>query len=176
VYEAQADGHNLRRLGGGSGGRGPSAHDPTFSPDGRRVAWVESTTGHSALNVVKLGDRTVQTFDFPQNTSHPAWTADATSIAVLTSTDPPGTPGDVPFTIALLSVTSGERHTLVGPTTVSPLDPPSWSPDGRLLLYVVKAGPGRYEIRVAADGSPSMTVAAVSSDLTAPTWVGAPHN
>jgi TolB protein len=116
---------------------------PTWSPDGRQIAFVSDRTGAPQIYVMDAEGKAVRrvTFDGSYNTS-PAWSPDGEWIAFETRINsqfdiwkirPSGGPS-----IPMISHPRSDEH-------------PSWSPDGRLLAFS-STRYGRADIYVVSSG------------------------
>jgi Tol biopolymer transport system component len=117
IYMIHPDGTDLRRLTPA----GPSSGSPTWSRDGKRIAYYESRDGQAPAQIVSLDVTTGAT------TTRTSVVGGALSPHYLVD-------DDIGYALVAgyqkrLAATSG----LVGP--VAPLSNPSWSPDGNLVVY-----------------------------------------
>jgi dipeptidyl aminopeptidase/acylaminoacyl peptidase len=125
-----------------------TAGDVQLSPDGSRLAFVESSIDRQAnRNVTRVWLMTIATATLtpltPEGASDtsPRWSPDGSSIAVLSSVD--GQPA-----VVIANARDGSRRTLVHfQSTTEPLayqgvgEQIAWSPDGKRLAYL-SADPG----------------------------------
>jgi serine/threonine-protein kinase len=104
-----------------------SFREPSFSPDGRRVAVVIGTATESDLWVVDVASGTLSRVTFGLRPRRPTWTPDGTGITV-------GAP--VPGGWKLMTIRrdgSGDPALLL--ETPNRTYPNAWSRDGRVLVY-----------------------------------------
>lgn len=148
-----ADGTALRRLA-------IHSHDPAWSPDGTRIAFVKHYAGDEEIWVMRpdgSGARRLARGD------DPAWSPDSRRIA---------------FSRYLGGVSQGEvfvmnsdgtgQHRLVSKNYESLH--PTWSPDGRWIAFLGFRTYGLYVVR-SSGGDPSRLVGDVStSDAAEPRW------
>jgi TolB protein len=133
---ADADGYNSKRLLTST----EPLMSPTWSPNGKNVAYVSFENERSAIYVqdIATGKRTVLT-SFPGINGAPAWSPDGNKIAlVLTKTDYPK-----------LYLFDLATHNLEQLTSGVSLDTePSWAPDGKSLIFTSNMGgvPQVYQI------------------------------
>jgi hypothetical protein len=116
-----------------------SSEQPSWSPDGRQLAFVCRWTTNTDVCIVNAdGSALVHVTDDGELDLHPAWSPDGTRIAIA-RTPAGGTVSD----IVLVDVATKQRTVL---TTGSD---PAWSPDGSKLVFA--GGDGLFVI--GADGS-----------------------
>jgi dipeptidyl aminopeptidase/acylaminoacyl peptidase len=106
---------------------------PTWSPDGRSIAFVSNLSGRNNLWVVPSeGGWPVQLTVSDQRQTAPAWSPDGKWIAYQSDYD-----GDEQWDIFLVSPKSGKVVNLTQTREIAEMNP-AWSPDGRYLAYEVK--------------------------------------
>jgi Tol biopolymer transport system component len=135
----------------------PSNGYPTWSPNGRELAFASNRTGRSQIYVLRVADCTVR-----QVTSHPAggwqpsWSPDGRRIAFVGNAEEDiwavGADGT-----GLRRITRGER----------PDYEPSWSPNGRLIAFRRGIPPGSVYL-VAPSGRGLRRLRAGSSPAWSP--------
>ena len=131
--------------------------DPAFSPDGRWIAYRSECGGGGIFVMGATGEAARRVTDFGYA---PAWSPDASEVAVVTEDTGPPTSRNSVSELWAVNVRSGARrqvsaHDAMGPT---------WSPDGRRIAFWGLRGEGfqRDLWSVAADGSRSAPEAAVT--------------
>ncbi|HWW13270.1 MAG TPA: S9 family peptidase [Candidatus Dormibacteraeota bacterium] len=106
---------------------------PTWSPDGKSVAFVSNMSGRNNLWLVPAeGGWPVQLTVSDQRQTAPAWSPDGKWIAYQSDYD-----GDEQWDIFLVSPKTGKVVNLTSTREIAESDP-TWSPDGRYLAYLVK--------------------------------------
>ena len=111
---------------------------PSFAPDGRRIAHVESDGSRPpTIRVATPTGRSVRTLT---RGLEPRWSPDGREIAYRTSRG-----------IFVMAARTGRRLRLIGPGVGAALD---WSPDGRWMLYTATSPDFTSELyRIPTDGS-----------------------
>ena len=106
---------------------------PTWSPDGKSIAFISNMSGRNNLWLVPAeGGWPVQLTVSDQRQSSPAWSPDGKWIAYQSDYD-----GDELWDIFLVSPKTGKVVNLTSTREIAEMDP-TWSPDGRYLAYLVK--------------------------------------
>src|SRR5277367_3069320 len=106
---------------------------PTWSPDGKSIAFVSNMSGRNNLWLVPAeGGWPVQLTVSDQRQTAPAWSPDGKWIAYQSDYD-----GDEQWDIFLVSPKTGKVVNLTNTREIAEMNP-TWSPDGRYLAYEVK--------------------------------------
>jgi len=106
---------------------------PTWSPDGKSIAFVSNMSGRNNIWMVSAeGGWPVQLTVSDQRQSSPAWSPDGKWIAYQSDYD-----GDEQWDIFIVSPKTGKVVNLTSTREIAEMDP-TWSPDGRYLAYLVK--------------------------------------
>lgn len=105
---------------------------PTWSPDGKQIAYVSFESGNSSIYIQDLatGNRERLT-NFPGINSGPVWSPDGTRMAMVLSKD--GNPDIYVMDLRTRQLTKVTSHFAVDTE-------PSWMPDGRSLIYTSEQG------------------------------------
>jgi Tol biopolymer transport system component len=106
-------------------------HSPTWSPHGKRIAFVHNTPGYYGIAVVSL--RTGAIRELTRGNS-PAWSPDGSRIAFIRYVRDAYHP-----TLWVIS-TRGGRPRRVARGFVWPPEPGIWSPKGRYIAYAKRGG------------------------------------
>src|SRR6266853_6255227 len=106
---------------------------PTWSPDGKSIAFVSNMSGRNNIWTVNAeGGWPTQLTISDQRQSSPAWSPDGKWIAYQSDYD-----GDEQWDIFLVPPKTGKVVNLTQTREIAEADP-TWSPDGRYLAYLVK--------------------------------------
>ena len=106
---------------------------PTWSPDGKSVAFISNMSGRNNLWLVPAaGGWPVQLTVSDQRQTAPAWSPDGKWIAYQSDYE-----GDEQWDIFLVSPKTGKLVNLTRTREIAEINP-TWSPDGRYLAYEVK--------------------------------------
>ena len=106
---------------------------PTWSPDGRSIAFISNMSGRNNLWMVPAeGGWPTQLTVSDQRQTWPAWSPDGKWIAYQSDYD-----GDEQWDIFLVSPKTGKVVNLTNTREIAEMNP-TWSPDGRYLAYEVK--------------------------------------
>jgi dipeptidyl aminopeptidase/acylaminoacyl peptidase len=117
---------------------------PTWSPDGKSIAFISNMSGRNNLWLVAAeGGWPVQLTVSDQRQAAPAWSPDGKWIAYQSDYD-----GDEQWDIFLVSPKTGKLVNLTQTREIAEINP-TWSPDGRYLAYEVKPKTSAaYEIEI----------------------------
>jgi Tol biopolymer transport system component len=116
--------------------------NPTWSPDGKKIAFSSQVGGFTDLFVYDLDTKQMQRLtDDPYADLQPAWSPDGASIAFVT--DRFGTSLDelsyAPYQLAVMSASGGPVTQLPRLSQAKHINP-QWSPDGLSLYFISDAG------------------------------------
>jgi Tol biopolymer transport system component len=135
IWTVDADGSDARRLiprqlPGLLANRAVSFHAPTWSPDGRRIAYEQSIweSQRSNLYVMNADGSGRRRLTRLQNARSPAWSPDGAKIAFTHRPERPGY-----REIFVLTLKTGKLRRLTRTKADESL--PQWSPDGRRIVY-----------------------------------------
>src|ERR1700746_3949590 len=117
---------------------------PTWSPDGKSIAFISNMSGRNNLWLVSAeGGWPVQLTVSDQRQAAPAWSPDGKWIAYQSDYD-----GDEQWDIFFVSPKTGQVVNITKTREIAE-ENPTWSPDGRYLAYMVKPKTSSvYEIDV----------------------------
>ncbi len=158
IFLTDLSGHISKQLTNGWG----IEVNPTFSPDGNKMAFVSDRGGNPQIYVLDLtsGRVTRLTYGYKYAAS-PAWSPRGDRIAFQLEVN--GV-----FQIATIRPDGGDLKILT--RGLSPSEDPSWSPDGRLIAYAGRQS-GRYQIYViTAAGELIKRLTSLPGDNTDPAW------
>lgn len=135
---------------------------PTFSPDGREMAFVSDRGGNPQIYVRDMGSGQIRRITYGSKyAAAPDWSPRGDRIAFQVMVD--GV-----FQVATVRPDGSDQQILTGGHGGG--EDPSWSPDGRLIAYASR-GTGRYQIYVmSANGQPLRRITELPGDNTDPSW------
>jgi len=159
IYSSRLDGSDVRRLTTDPG----QAFDPSWSSDGRSIAFRSTRDGHDEIYVMTWdGSCQRNLTDSDADSWSPAWSPDGRQIAFAHFFDGPSAPQDV----AVMSVDGSGLRRL----TTAHGEYPAWSPDGKQLAFA-SFRDGNYEIYIMnADGSDQRNVSRNPAYDMSPSW------
>ena len=154
IWTVNADGSDQRRLiplrlPGLLANRAVSFYQPTWSSDGRQIAYEQSLwkTNRSNLYVMNADGSGRRRLTRLRNARSPAWSPDGTAIAFTSAPEKKGADD-----IFILALSTGKIRRLTSTKADELL--PQWSPDGKRIAYERWEGDDEYEVFVMnADGS-----------------------
>jgi Tol biopolymer transport system component len=140
---------------------------PTFSPDGRRIAFVKhAANGSSDIWIVDIDGTgahalTSSSPEAPLIHSYPAWSPDGTRIALSWG-------GAGQLRLATVLVTGGAL-TPVTQSAASDVEP-SWSPNGQFLVFARTASPAQSDLRIVEVATRQVTPLFIGENSRRPAW------
>jgi dipeptidyl aminopeptidase/acylaminoacyl peptidase len=163
IYSINADGTGLQRLT-----RTPNPafeSQPTYSPDGSRIAYVCGNFELCVMNADGSGAGRLTTSRWPDSwdyVSHPSWSPDGTKIAFAIS-------GDGNSRIYVINADGSGLRELAG--TNGNDENPAWSPNGTTIAFDSYRGGGNSSIYVmSADGMQPQRLTSGTTDDMDPAW------
>jgi polyisoprenoid-binding protein YceI len=162
LYLVGADGTGLRRLTDGPDGE----LDPSWSPDGRRLAYVASPQAElppPAVHLINADGTRDTNLAGGQRMEQPAWSPDGGHIAFVSH------PEEEAAAIYLMRADGTGQRRLT--TTRAAQDEPAFSPDGRHIALTLYGGAGNDDIAVInTDGSGLRRLTSSAAYEYSPAW------
>ena len=134
---------------------------PTWSPDGTRIAFISSRNGRSGVYVLNAGVPTLLT-NTPRAMSKPAWSPDGTRLAFTCEVDS----GNSDICVINANGTGFTRLTS---------DPgqdagPAWKPDGSRIAFATTRYAGAYELASMTPDGGDVTRLSPATAASEPAW------
>jgi len=134
---------------------------PTWSPDGTRIAFISSRNGRSGVYVLNAGVPTLLT-NTPRAVSKPAWSPDGTRLAFTCEVDS----GNSDICVINANGTGFTRLTS---------DPgqdagPAWKPDGSRIAFATTRYAGAYELASMTPDGGDVTRLSPATAASEPAW------
>ncbi|MEI6212214.1 MAG: hypothetical protein WCR06_11385 [bacterium] len=158
----------LLRLGSGALTRLTRTHtaseaSPTWSPDGRQLAYVSDETGRAQIYIMDVATKKARRATLVYGTENlsPSWSPDGKLVAY-TSRRNSG------YQVGVLDPVKGEvRDTL---TTGAPHEDPSWAPDSRHLVCARRDGNTSSICIIDSMGDPEIRLFTLAGNWITPDW------
>lgn len=157
VYIVNADGSGLRRLTNTDG----IDTEPQFSPDGQFIYFTSDRSGGPQIYRMSVSGGEAQriTFNGPYNIS-PRISPDGKTLAYISRRDGR-------FQLYALDLASGQEMRLSDTTRD---ESPSFSPNGRYIMYATESGRRGSLAVVSVDGRVKYRITTQTGDIREPTW------
>jgi TolB protein len=157
VYVVNAKGGGLRSLGDG--------YDPSWSPDGKRIALAAKPPDSDTFNIYVMrpdGRNRTRLTTNPEGDSNPEWSPDGKLIAF------DGT-AQRDSDIYLVRADGTSRRRL---TTTSGADvDATWSPDGKRIVFASRRVGGQFDLYIMkTDGSQQTRLTQLPGEEAQPSW------
>jgi WD40 repeat protein len=172
VWVMGADGKDPRPLFSGpfeelgrSGGYGVSGSRLSWSPDGKRLAFIRARDGRKRLVLGDVaGGRLRELETGFREIAAPAWSPDGSQIAFSGAADGRSQVYRLPVSGGVAVTVTAEGG------AVSLVTDPAWSPDGRWLAYSAEVGGRNQVFVIGADGSGRRRVSPEGFDCLMPAF------
>jgi len=157
IYLSNADGSGLKRLTNTSG----IETEPAFSKDGGSIYFTSDRSGGPQIYVMPVDGSSAKRVTFSGNYNiSPRVSPDNKSLAFIARRD-----GQ--FKLGVLDLQSGEERLL---TSTSRDDSPSFSANGRMIMYATEQG-GKGVLSITSfDGKVRQQLSMSASDVRTPSW------
>ncbi len=163
IYTMRPDGSDLQRISSNSA----IDTSPTFSPNGREIAFISARAGGQHLYKMSVDGTNLQRLRVEgSQIDSPAWNPNpqiSDLIAYTAST------GGNNFQIFVYSLTT--RRSVVVTRGYGRTDSPSWSPDGRQIVFEATQGDETHIFAIGLDGSRLRQLTRESNNQS-PSWGG----
>jgi Tol biopolymer transport system component len=169
IYAMNADGSRQTRLTRGKTGDATNglfyAADPTWSRDGRRIAFWSTRLGQPRIFVMDASGQNARALtSAPAPSAQPSWSPDGTRIAFVSGST---------SQLEVMNADGKGAHRLTSsPLQVVKESSPAWSPDGRWIAYVeTETGRPIKEIwLVHPDGTANHQLTNLQASTGNPAW------
>ncbi len=157
VYTVNADGSNLRRISSSNG----IDTEPQFSADGRNLYFTSDRSGGPQIYKMNAGGGEAQRVTFSGNYNiSPRVSSDGKTLAFISRRN-----GN--FQLYALDLASGQEQRL---SDTSSDESPSFSPNGKYIMYATEAGHRKSLAVVSVDGRVKQSLTTQAGNIKEPTW------
>ena len=157
VYTVSADGSNLRRVSNSTG----IDTEPQWSADGQSIYFTSDRSGGPQIYRMSAGGGDAKRITFGGNYNiSPRIAADGKTLAYISRRD-----GN--FELFALDLASGQELRL---SDTSNDESPSFSPNGKYLLYATSSGGRKSLAVVSVDGRVKQRLTTQAGNIKEPTW------
>ncbi len=157
IYLVNADGSGILRLASSAG----IDTEPRFSPDGQSIYFTSDRGGSPQIYRIPAAGGSAErvTFEGSYNVS-PRLSPDGKSMAFIAR-------NDGRFQVALLDLATKQTQML---TDSSKDESPSFSPNGRMIIYATEIGGRGVLAAVSSDGRVKQKLSVQAADIREPAW------
>jgi Tol biopolymer transport system component len=143
--------------------------DPVYSPDGKKIAYLEDENDFSVLKVMNADGKNIVAFnEIEGGVGYPAWSPDSSRLAFIVNKTHTS-----PADIYIISMEKRAVTQVTESPELSSNGDPSWSPDGTMLVFFSTMISGHFDIliyNVAEKRILRLTIASIDNEYYGPSW------